>query len=748
MSESAAQSPSAADPESAFADVIAEITDRLQAGEAVDLGPYLARHPEWDDRLPGLLPALEVMAQMGSAVSGSAASERAGADPLPATLGDFRIVREVGRGGMGVVYEAEQISLGRRVALKVLPFAAMLDPRHLQRFHNEARAAAGLHHTNIVPVYGVGCERGIPYYAMQFIEGCTLADFIAGQRGAAPSVPTVPQVAQMTSATPRDKAYFRRVAEWGIQAAEALDCAHSLGVVHRDVKPANLLVDGTGRLWVTDFGLAQVHSDARLTMTGDLVGTLRYMSPEQALAKRVVIDHRTDVYSLGATLYELVALRPVFDGTDRHQLLRQIAFDEPRPPRRVDSAVPVELETIVLKAMGKDPDERYATAKDLADDLRRFLDDKTIHARKPTRRQRIVKWARRHQSLLKSLIAVLLLAVAGLVLTVFLIWREKEQTREALAKAEANYTRAEAARQRAEANARALNWALEDILCAFDPQRTLQPLTVAELKQWQTEQALMYLTPFYTDQGDDPSIRFQKACAGMHIGKVFQVRGEREKGKKAFEQAITVYLELVQAFPSFANYDRELATALRILAEDRYEVGRLPDANLYYKQAVDAWRTAVQKDPTETGGLLALSCLYCNWFDPLLRDPAAGLELARKAAALSPNDPNTLLALGAAHYRNGQWNAAHEALSRSMQWPAIPRKWDWMYPLFFQAMTHWRCGNADAALQAFKQADLRMANSFRRRDVYDRAIRAEVTALLGINERPTSDIKRSAPRTE
>jgi WD40 repeat protein len=346
---------------------------------------------------------------------------------------------------MGVVYEAEQVSLGRRVALKVLPFAATMDPRHLQRFHNEARAAAGLHHTNIVPVYGVGCERGVHYYAMQFIDGRTLADIIAQPQGvpsadvpttaeaeAAASAPTVPPAAQATSAAPHDAAYFCQVAEWGAQAAEALDCAHQMGVVHRDVKPANLLVDAVGRLWVTDFGLAQVQSDSRLTMTGDLVGTLRYMSPEQALAKRVVIDHRTDVYSLGATLYELLTLRPAYMGNDRQELLGQIAFEEPVPPRRVNKNVPAELEIVVVKAMEKNPADRYATAQELADDLRRWLEDRPIQARRPTRTQRVRKWARRNPALLwAAAIAGLVILTASAISTAA-IWQKQTETLGAL----------------------------------------------------------------------------------------------------------------------------------------------------------------------------------------------------------------------------------------------------------------------------------------------------------------------------
>src|SRR5262245_4072492 len=222
----------------------------------------------------------------------------------------------------------------------------------------------------------------------------------------------MPPAAGLSTAPPAaEPGYFRVVAQWGVQAAEALDHAHQLGVVHRDIKPSNLMVDAGGRLWVTDFGVAQFHSDARLTLTGDLVGTLRYMSPEQALAQRAVLDHRTDIYSLGATLYELLALVPAFAGTDRQELLRQIAFEEPRPPRRVNKAVPAELEVIVLKAMAKAPEERYATAQELADDLRRFLEDRPIQAKRPSLALRARKWARRHQAVVWSAAVVAVLAV-------------------------------------------------------------------------------------------------------------------------------------------------------------------------------------------------------------------------------------------------------------------------------------------------------------------------------------------------
>jgi serine/threonine protein kinase/Flp pilus assembly protein TadD len=491
--------------------VVDEYIDRVGRGERPDAEEYARRHPQLAAVLRQMLPALGVL--HSSAAGGprpAGPSDRAIEAECP--LGDFRIVREIGRGGMGVVYEAVQISLGRCVALKVLPFAAAMDARQLQRFKNEAQAAAHLHHPNIVPVYAVGCDRGVHYYAMQLIEGQTLAALIhdlrrlagrepecpGGPRGpvteasagsgpgrrvpapgraadippagtslpapAAPWADTHPEALDRSTVhSTRSPAFFRAAAEIGLQAALALEHAHGLGVVHRDVKPANLLVDGRGNLWVTDFGLARVQTDTRLTMTGDLVGTLRYMSPEQALAQGAV-DHCSDVYSLGATLYELVTLEPAFNGRDRQELLRQIAQEEPRPPRRVNNVVPAELETIVLKAMAKGPAERYATAGELSDDLRRFLKDEPIRARRPTLVQRVRKWMRRHRAVVWSAAVGLLAALAVLAGSVGWVLRDRaaRQARNAAAaggaleeaqrlRSEGKWPQAQAAARQAEA---------------------------------------------------------------------------------------------------------------------------------------------------------------------------------------------------------------------------------------------------------------------------------------------------------
>lgn len=294
----------------------------------------------------------------------------------PQRLGDFRLLREVGRGGMGVVFEAEQLSLHRRVAVKVLRFGPVSDQDAIDRFHREAATVAHLHHTNIVPIFFVGNEHGVNYYAMEFIQGRSLDDVLAQS-----DAPIDPQTA----------------IEWGFQAAEALAHAHQRGVIHRDIKPSNLLLDDEGRIWLTDFGLAKRQDDVTLSQTGTLLGTPRYMSPEQASAARHQLDHRTDIYSLGATLYELMTGQPVFSADTPHQLINQILNQDPQPPRQRMPTLSRDMETILLKCLQKEPPQRYHSAQALADDFRAILDDRSIRARRASLTTRSLQWIRRHR---------------------------------------------------------------------------------------------------------------------------------------------------------------------------------------------------------------------------------------------------------------------------------------------------------------------------------------------------------------
>ena len=486
-----------------------EFAARYRAGERPSLQEYIDRHPALADLIRELFPAMVEIEQVKE--DHQQAALQADGPAALRQLGDFRILREIGKGGMGIVYEAEQVSLGRHVALKVLPKNMLLDGRAKRRFEREAKSAAKLHHTNIVPVFGVGEHDGLPYYVMQYIHGLGLDAVLDGLNhikpdgstaGTADKVPfrgsgvTAAQMARslMTGAfphaedavdedssagavtlgfdapeneeetgrpsdgdaasdtsgsaidpphsvrlsdsfnlspsslsfpatnssvtgrktDPRKETYWHRVASIGRQVADGLDYAHKQGILHRDVKPSNLLLDMRGTVWVTDFGLAKAAEPGadELTHTGDILGTLRYMPPEAFEGKS---DARSDVYSLGLTLYELLAMQPAFAANDRNKLIKMVTSEEPIRLDKVKPEIPRDLVTIVHKSIEKEPERRYATALLLAADLQRYIDDEPILARRQTELEKCVRWARHHPGIAKLSAALTAVLVGGLI---------------------------------------------------------------------------------------------------------------------------------------------------------------------------------------------------------------------------------------------------------------------------------------------------------------------------------------------
>ena len=555
-------SSSAGDLSPVVADLVEQLTQALQAGETVDIEALTTQFPEHAETIRRLFPALRQLAGLRSVGSSGSKPIALPCARLPIEagrrLGDFQLVGELGRGGMGVVFEAVQESLGRRVALKVLPTAATLDSRARQRFQIEAQAAACLQHPNIVPVYAVDVADDIPYYAMQLVEGMSLADLILNlrrlvganppdERGAIsngsldpllsqllldrfdptgeaarsnsgepaqldvagrPATPAAPQVSWASGAPAvrsiRSSPYFRSVVRLGVQAALALEYAHGQGIVHRDIKPANLLIDRRGCLWVTDFGLARLPAESGLTRTGELVGTDRYMSPEQAVGKQALIDRRTDIYSLGATLYELLALQPAYGARNPHQILRQIAETDPARIRALNPAVPTDLVTVVAKAMARDPSARYLTAQHLADDLNRFLEGRPVAARPTPSWVRAMKSARRRPVLTALFLLVQLLVSALVVLGVWShrrISREAEAVRrfansESLARVNSQRISAALALDRGIALAeshqvgRGLHWMLRGLESAPVEAGDLRRVAAANLVSWSERASL------------------------------------------------------------------------------------------------------------------------------------------------------------------------------------------------------------------------------------------------------------------
>jgi WD40 repeat protein/serine/threonine protein kinase len=383
-----------------------EFVRREREGERPTISEYVRQYPEFESGIREVFPLLAVM----EGVLPTASESLTRAKPLDAhieSLGEYRLVRVIGRGGMGVVYEAEQEGLGRRVALKVLPPSAMLDPRFLERFRIEAQAAARLQHPHIVPVIGLGEDGGVHYYAMQLIQGRGLDEVLFDDHADA-----VPGVRRAAGEPGESGARAEHVAGIGLQCAEALAYAHAQGVLHRDVKPSNIMLDGNGEAWITDFGLCRADEAGNLTRAGDLVGTLRYMAPE---CFQDVYDVQCDVYGLGLTLYEMLSGAPAFEGTNRAELVRKVVHESPPPLRNVVPEIPQDLSIIVHKAMARDRSVRYPTAEALASDLRAFLEGRPISARSPTTLYLLRSAVRRHRPIAITLAVATLLLVAGAV---------------------------------------------------------------------------------------------------------------------------------------------------------------------------------------------------------------------------------------------------------------------------------------------------------------------------------------------
>jgi serine/threonine protein kinase/WD40 repeat protein len=441
-----------------------EFLARCKRGEKPTIKEYCDRHPDLADEIRDVFEALLMVEDLkprpDDTADSSAASVQVEGKRLE-QVGDYRILCEIGRGGMGVVYEAEQQALGRRVALKVLPTTSAGDSSAQVRFQREAKAAARMHHTNIVPVFDVGQDGEHLYYAMQLIHGQSLdlviedlkrlraqskstpargaaagdrsiaASLVQGRfeqekllpadspgekkegeqtgayEGTAPSPAVLPGQSELSTVESNRLAYYRSVAQIGLQTASALSYAHSRGIIHRDIKPGNLILDTTGNVWVTDFGLAKT-GDGGMTQTGDILGTVRYMSPERF---RGQCDVRADVYALGMTLYELLTLKAAYASGDRLKLIELIRQTEAASPRSIDGRIPRDLETIVMKAIDKDPKRRYQSADEMAEDLQRFVNDEPIKARRMGTVERLGRWCRRNPGI----------AVLGGALTAMLV---------------------------------------------------------------------------------------------------------------------------------------------------------------------------------------------------------------------------------------------------------------------------------------------------------------------------------------
>jgi eukaryotic-like serine/threonine-protein kinase len=689
-----------------------EFIERHRCGESPSLSEYIDRHPDLADRIREVFPAMAMMEDIALADESLATGNRVEAPGTTGTapavlgrLGDYRIIREAGRGGMGVVYEAEQVSLGRHVALKVLSHRGDAGSIPLQRFLFEARAAARLHHTNIVPVYGVGDQDGVHYYAMQFIQGQGLDRVFAELRANAEDSTTIHLVGSATmslltgqdvpSAHPEGPAtspggadapiaeadsrppatadqarqrtaYYRSVARVGRDVADALAYAHSQGILHRDIKPSNLLLDVDGTVWITDFGLATGAGADALTETGSLVGTLRYMAPERFEGWS---DPRSDVYALGATLYELLTLRPIFDDPNRARLMKLVAHQAPVPPRQVDPAIPLDLETIVLKATAKEPGHRYASAEAMAEDLRRHLEGRPILARRIGLVERGWRWSRRNPTLAGSLAALfLILSVASTGMTV--LWRQAEgQRRRAEAQriradgllelsdrrrkdAEASRSEAERLRAEAEANFAKARAAVDELLTRVSESQLLNVPGLQPLRSELLRSALTYYEDFVRQRADDPTLKAGLAAAQLRLAVIQRELGAEAQSEETLRKAMALHEAALRDRPDDPRLRAGMARCcaqLGTLGLDPVRPRMAPDqARPLLERAIGLWDGLVRAEPDQLDylvekanayNLLAVLHSHTGRMPECLQALQTSIALRERLASAHPDDP-------------------------------------------------------------------------------------------------------------
>jgi tRNA A-37 threonylcarbamoyl transferase component Bud32/tetratricopeptide (TPR) repeat protein len=588
-------------------------------------------------------------------------------------FGDYEVLKELGRGGMGVVYKARQVSLNRPVALKMIKVGILADDAELRRFQNEAEAVALLDHAGIVPVYEVGEHEGQRYFSMKLVEGGNLAE-------------------QLASFKDKSKAAAALMAE----AALAVHHAHMRGILHRDLKPANILIDSEGLPHVTDFGLAKrIEADLEMTASGAVLGTPAYMSPEQANGRRGTITTATDVYGLGAILYALLTGKAPFGGDSVAETLDAVRSRPPERPARLNAKVPRDLETIALKCLEKEARKRYDSAAALAEDLHRFLDGRPVVSRRVSNSERVYRWCKRN-----PVVAGLLGTVAALVLVGFVgaitaaIYFGQAAASERLARLDADNARkvadarrreAEASRaeaisqkQKAEASYALARKAVDDSYTKISESALLNVPGLRPLRRALMESARPFYEDFLRDRADDPALLTDLAATQFRIGQILSDLSEQDKARLALRRAVELYDKALAARPGEVAVLEGQAEVWHRLGDLDYRTDR-PTANAAYRKAISIRERLAAEHPAQSRFRMALSrslngLAISSTVAAEIRDAyRRSLELRLKLADEIPEDPDLLHGLCESFLNVGIviWNDGHREECVALLKPAI-----------------------------------------------------------------------------
>lgn len=618
--------------------VVERFTTEFRAGNNPSVEDFQAEYPDLSEDIREMLSSVIMIEQLKESSKASSQQARLFDELLHLKeIDSYRIIKEIGRGGMGVVFAAEHQSLKRKVAIKVMPIPKLDGEKAVDRFAREAQAAAKLHHTNIASVFGVGQGQGFYYYVMDLVQGHCLSEVIQSWRETPDS---------------KKKSDFRWLATLGANLSDALSYAHSHGILHRDIKPSNLILDHQDTLWITDFGLAKdVSCNSQLTQIGEVVGTPQYLPPESLDG---IYDQRSEVYGVGLILYELTTLRAAYSGGSPAELIRAIATQSPQAVRRVNPKVPLDLATIIDKALSRDPLHRYATANELQQDLAAFADGRSIAARRPSPLETVKRWAKRNplSAGLSAISAILLCLVA--VTATLGYWtasnalkkeaevshslREQQQalrdqqqaTEAARSQAEQNLLLLQKQHQRAESNLALTLDAFDQMFNALVSRRVPVELTVdidgyRELSGLETaltkqdaeflDQMVVFYQQFAALNSENDNLRSEAAKAFRRLGNIYQLVGQ-------IKPAIDAYRESLRLLPESPSGSSEDKSSTLIRVRTRNELSNALRRNGQPSQAEQLYRQSIQElDASSLGE----------------KDPELRLELARTLAALGFN---------------------------------------------------------------------------------------------------------------
>lgn len=610
--------------------IVADYTRRVRKGKAPSISAYQRKYPKLADEIDDLLASVAMIE--GLKIESTQSDRNDTELSSLKQLGDYLLIREIGRGGMGIVFEAVHQSLGRRVAVKVMRRRDIEDEKYITRFRREARSAAKLHHTNIVSVFGVGESNGYHYYVMEFINGASLSRVVrsltqrlhsvtiqlpdastnhdqAATRIDNGSVTTASSEQDRldiesqgepefpTDRIPQGARRFKWLAGIGSQVSDALAHAHSHGILHRDIKPANLLLDREDRVWITDFGLVKENDVEGLTKTGDVIGTPQYMAPESF---KGIYDQRSETHCLGLTLYELATLRPAFAEGTTAELIHRVTTTRPVSPRKLDPKIPRDLNTIIEKAIARDPGQRYASAIELRDDLRAFLEDRPIAARQPSIVEQAVRWSRRNPlpATLAMLSAFLLLALTAATTIGLLsinkankeLAKEIQQTEAARKTAVENQKTAIANEEKIKVQYERAESNVSLIVAAFD-EMFKQVVSPGEKKDFDIDgfhelggiettvssddaeflkKMMGFYEQFAKQNSENKSLLVESARAFRRIANINYLIGESDDAIEAYQKALEYYEPVLAEKPksksallNVVNTRAELSAALR-----------------------------------------------------------------------------------------------------------------------------------------------------------------------------------------